>query len=107
MAQTQELRKRLEEKDGELTQLNDVNMKLKEKILEFQSYNQQNVDTAKVHIAQLNQSLEERQGDIEERERREQELEARISSMARKWTERQAGTQTDIFEERARQFSEH
>ena len=82
MAQTQELRKRLEEKDGELTRLNEVNMKLKEKILEFQSYNQQNVDTAKEHIAQLNQSLEEKQGAIEERERREKELEARISSMA-------------------------
>lgn len=82
MAQTQELRKRLEEKDGELTRLNEVNMKLKEKILEFQSYNQQNVDTAKEHIAQLNQSLEEKQGAIEERERREKELETRISSMA-------------------------
>ena len=82
MAQTQELRKRLEEKDGELTRLNEVNMKMKEKILEFQSYNQQNVDTAKEHIAQLNQSLEEKQGAIEERERREKELETRISSMA-------------------------
>ena len=51
MVQAPELRKRLEEKDGELTRLNEVNMKLKEKILEFQSYNQQNVDTAKAHIA--------------------------------------------------------
>ena len=50
MAQSQELRKRLEEKDSELTHLNEVNMKLKEKILEFQSYNQQNVGAAKAHI---------------------------------------------------------
>ena len=82
-------------------------MKLKEKILEFQSYNQQNVDTAKAHIAQLNQTLEEKQEAIEERERREQQLEAKILNMEKKWTVRQALTQQDIFEAKARKFHEH
>ena len=44
-------RKRLDEKDQELNHVNELNVKLKEKILEFQSFNQHNVDSAKTHIA--------------------------------------------------------
>ena len=38
--------------------------------------------------------------------RREKELEAKILNMEKKWGVRQAGTQQDIFEERATTFAE-
>ena len=106
MAQSHELRKRLNEKDNELNHLNEVNVKLKEKILEFQSYNQQNLGAAKAHIQQLTQTLEETKAVVDKRAEREQELEKKITKMKSKWSERQASTQLDIHEEKAIRFSE-
>lgn len=57
-------RRRLDEKDKELNHLNELNVKLKEKILEFQTFNQQNVDSAKTHIAKLNSSLDDKVREI-------------------------------------------
>ena len=59
-----------------MNHLNELNLKLKEKILEFSSLNQQNVDSAKTHIAHLHESLDEKVAEIKERIQREQEMNA-------------------------------
>ena len=61
--------------------VNELNLKLKEKILEFQSFNQQNVDNAKSHIAQLNDDLGEKVEEIKERVKREKEMAQKIKKI--------------------------
>ena len=94
-------RKRLETKEKELNTVNELNLKLKEKILEFQSFNQQNVDNAKSHIAQLNDDLGEKVEEIKERVKREKEMAQKIKKIQTQWQVRENNSQQIVFEEKA------
>ena len=76
-----------------MNHVNELNLRLKEKILEFQSFNQHNVDSAKTHIAKLASSLDEKVKEIKDRQEREAVLESKIKKMEMQWRERASNSQ--------------